>query len=121
MPRSLSSVTTAAWPQSTPACGLTGAVQTLSTPSPGASHARLVGAAGRSTGWLLAHWRAMDGHPEALVDLGAIRSNVTAIVQHVGGAQVMAVVKSDGYGHGMIETARAALLGGATWLGVGHV
>jgi alanine racemase len=33
----------------------------------------------------------------------------------------MAVVKSDGYGHGMIPTATAALAGGATWLGVGHV
>ncbi len=33
----------------------------------------------------------------------------------------MAVVKSDGYGHGMVRTAAAALAGGATWLGVGQV
>jgi alanine racemase len=33
----------------------------------------------------------------------------------------MAVVKSDGYGHGLIPTALAALAGGATWLGVGHI
>ena len=63
----------------------------------------------------------MDGHSEAVVDLGAIRSNVAAIAQHVGNAQVMAVVKSDGYGHGLLETATAALAGGAAWLGVGHV
>ncbi len=43
------------------------------------------------------------------------------MAQHVGNAQVMAVVKSDGYGHGLLETAAAALAGGAAWLGVGHV
>ena len=64
---------------------------------------------------------AMDGHPEALIDLGAIKDNVAALARHVGGAQVMAVVKSDGYGHGMIPAAAAALDGGATWLGVVHV
>jgi alanine racemase len=62
----------------------------------------------------------MDGHPEAIVDLSAIRLNVAAMAQHVGKAAVMAVVKSDGYGHGMIPTALAALRGGAAWLGVGH-
>lgn len=62
-------------------------------------------------------WR-MDGHPEALVDLDAIQANVAAVRSHVGSAQVMAVVKSDGYGHGMLPSARAALAGGATWLGV---
>ncbi len=63
----------------------------------------------------------MDGHPEALVDLDAIQANVAALRQHVGSAQVMAVVKSDGYGHGMLASARAALAGGAAWLGVVHV
>jgi len=60
----------------------------------------------------------MDGHPEALVDLDAIQANVAAVRSHVGSAQVMAIVKSDGYGHGMLPSARAALAGGATWLGV---
>jgi alanine racemase len=60
----------------------------------------------------------MDGHPEALIDTDAIRSNVSALVKHVGGAQLMAVVKSDGYGHGMVQSATAALAGGAHWLGV---
>src|SRR5215475_12250639 len=63
----------------------------------------------------------MDGHPEALIDLDAIQANVSALCKHVGGAQVMAVVKSDGYGHGMLETARSAVAGGATWLGVVHL
>jgi alanine racemase len=63
----------------------------------------------------------MDGQPEALIDLAAITANVTALSRHVGAAQVMAVVKSDAYGHGMLPTARAALAGGATWLGVVQV
>ncbi len=54
----------------------------------------------------------------ARIDLAAIRSNVAALKQHVGDPAVMAVVKADGYGHGMVESARAALAGGATWLGV---
>jgi alanine racemase len=63
----------------------------------------------------------MDGHPEALIELGAIKDNAAALTRHVGGAQVMAVVKADAYGHGMIPAAAAALDGGATWLGVVHV
>jgi alanine racemase len=63
----------------------------------------------------------MDGHPEAVVDLDAIQANVAALNRHVGAAQVMAVVKSDAYGHGMLASARAAMSGGATWLGVVHV
>jgi alanine racemase len=63
----------------------------------------------------------MDGHPEALIDLDAITANARALAAHVGGAAVMAVVKSDGYGHGMLPTATAALAGGASWLGVVQV
>jgi alanine racemase len=54
---------------------------------------------------------------EALVDLGAVTGNVAALCELVRGSQVMAVVKADGYGHGMVPAARAALAGGATWLG----
>ena len=63
----------------------------------------------------------MDGQSEALVDLSAIRSNVGLMNDHVGSAGVMAVVKSDGYGCGLVPTSTAALAGGATWLGVGHI
>ncbi|HEY0640670.1 MAG TPA: alanine racemase [Pseudonocardiaceae bacterium] len=57
---------------------------------------------------------------EAVVDLSAIRHNVALLTEHAaaGGAATMAVVKADGYGHGAVESARAALAGGATWLGV---
>lgn len=51
------------------------------------------------------------------VDLDAIRANVARLREGTS-AEVMAVVKADGYGHGMVPAARAALLGGATWLGV---
>jgi alanine racemase len=54
---------------------------------------------------------------EVRVDLDAIRRNV-ARLRHGTSAAVMAVVKGDGYGHGMVQAARAALAGGATWLGV---
>jgi alanine racemase len=54
---------------------------------------------------------------EARVDLGAIRDNV-ATLRAGTSAEVMAVVKADGYGHGLLPAARAALAGGASWLGV---
>lgn len=57
---------------------------------------------------------------EAAVDLGAIRQNVALLsgLARESGAQAMAVVKADGYGHGAVEVGRAALAAGATWLGV---
>lgn len=63
-----------------------------------------------------------SGHPplraEVVVDLDAISANVAALRRHVDGRAVMAVVKADGYGHGMVQAARAARRGGAAWLGV---
>src|SRR6478609_803023 len=57
----------------------------------------------------------------AVIDLGAIRSNVGVLREAAPTAQVMAVVKADGYGHGLVPSARAAIDGGATWLGVALV
>src|SRR6266511_390366 len=54
---------------------------------------------------------------EVRIDLDAVRDNV-ATLRASTTAEVMAVVKGDGYGHGMLPSARAALAGGATWLGV---
>jgi alanine racemase len=54
---------------------------------------------------------------EIRVDLDAITANVARLRAGTA-AEVMAVVKADGYGHGMLPAARAALAGGATWLGV---
>jgi alanine racemase len=58
---------------------------------------------------------------EAVVDLGAIQHNVRVLREHAGSAQVMAVVKADGYGHGAVEVARAALAAGAAELGVATI
>jgi alanine racemase len=63
----------------------------------------------------------MDGQSEAIIDLAAITSNVARMADYVRPAHVMAVVKSDGYGHGALQTAAAAVAGGATWLGVSHI
>jgi alanine racemase len=54
----------------------------------------------------------------ARIDLDALRANVAALRAKAPGAAFMAVVKADGYGHGMVPCARAALQAGATWLGV---
>ena len=55
------------------------------------------------------------------VDLSAITDNVRALCDLVAPARVCAVVKANGYGHGAIESARAALAGGAEWLAVAFV
>ncbi len=57
----------------------------------------------------------------AEVDLTAITHNATVLHQHAKTSQLMAVVKADGYGHGAVPVAMAALAGGATWLGVAMV
>lgn len=62
------------------------------------------------------------GYPaRAVVDLSAIRDNVRALRATAPTAQLMAVVKADAYGHGLLPSARAALAGGATWLGTAQV
>lgn len=53
----------------------------------------------------------------AAIDLTALRSNVRALKARASGAQLMAVVKSDGYGHGAVRCAAAAREAGAEWLG----
>lgn len=53
------------------------------------------------------------------ISLDAIADNVQEVLSHLRpGVQAMAVVKADGYGHGALEVARAALGAGATWLGL---
>lgn len=54
----------------------------------------------------------------AEIDTDALASNAAVIATLVRPAAVMAMVKSNGYGHGMAIAARAALEGGASWLGV---
>lgn len=57
---------------------------------------------------------------EALIDVGAIEEN-TRHMRRLTGVDVMAVVKAEGYGHGAVRSAAAALAGGATRLGVTDV
>ncbi|WP_370745846.1 alanine racemase [Mycolicibacterium brumae] len=66
----------------------------------------------------LGHSTAPSVTPTALVDLDAIAANVATLREFAGSAQVMAVVKADGYGHGAAAVARAALAAGAAELGV---
>ena len=56
------------------------------------------------------------------VDTTAIRRNAEAVRRFVGaGVRVMAIVKADGYGHGAVPVAEAALAGGVSHLGVASV
>lgn len=70
--------------------------------------------------------RALSAYPgQVIVDLKALRDNMRTLVTRVSqdlqpgqnAPEVMGVVKADGYGHGLIPSALAALAGGATWLG----
>jgi len=57
---------------------------------------------------------------EATIDVGAIESNVRHL-RRLTGCEVIAVVKADGYGHGAVRSAAAALAGGASRLGVADI
>lgn len=59
----------------------------------------------------------MTNRAEAVINLSAIKSNV-ATLKAKAGVDLMAVVKADAYGHGLVPVAKAAIDGGATWLGV---
>ena len=55
------------------------------------------------------------------VNLDAITHNVKTVKAIAGVSEFMAVVKADGYSQGALQTARAALAGGATQLGVATI
>jgi len=59
----------------------------------------------------------MSDRAEFLIDLSALASNVSKVKKQCG-VDLMAVVKADAYGHGLVRVASAALKGGASWLGV---
>ena len=58
---------------------------------------------------------------EAVIDCAAITANVETLRAMSPTAQLMAVVKADGYGHGAAASAGAARAGGADWLGVASI
>src|SRR6478752_1185109 len=53
---------------------------------------------------------------EITIDLGAIRHNARRLLEALSGAELWAVVKANGYGHGARDVARAALGAGASTL-----
>ena len=55
------------------------------------------------------------------IDLAAVRHNAGVLRAAVAPAGLCAVVKADGYGHGAVSVARAAVEGGASWLAVALV
>lgn len=57
----------------------------------------------------------------ANIDLGALRHNVGTLHGYAPQSQLMAIVKANAYGHGLLPCAWAALAGGANWLGVAQV
>jgi alanine racemase len=61
--------------------------------------------------------QGLDSRAEVVVDLDAIAANTAALRTRVD-RPLMAVVKADAYGHGLVPAARAALAGGADALGV---
>lgn len=66
--------------------------------------------------------RPSPGSPgTAYIDLLAIEANVAVLREHAPGAQLLAVVKADAYGHGLLPCARAARRGGASWLGTAQL
>ncbi|WP_418062272.1 alanine racemase [Pimelobacter simplex] len=60
------------------------------------------------------------GPAEIVVDLAAVRANAR-LLRATAGVPLIAVVKADGYGHGMVACARAAQEGGAEWLAAATV
>lgn len=58
---------------------------------------------------------------EITIDLGALRRNARTLLRVLGGAELWAVVKADGYGHGAVDAAGAALGSGATGICVATI
>ena len=58
-------------------------------------------------------------YPIRTIDLAVLRSNVRLLKESLpDGTRLMAVVKADAYGHGIVPAARNALRAGASWLAV---
>jgi len=62
-----------------------------------------------------------EARSTAVIDLQALRHNAARLARAAGGAEIMAVVKANGYGHGAVDCAYAAIDGGAGSLAVASV
>lgn len=54
------------------------------------------------------------------IDLAIIRSNLR-LMEKIAGKPIMPIVKANAYGHGLVETSKAAVEAGANWLGVARI
>ncbi|MDT7784775.1 MAG: alanine racemase [Pseudonocardiales bacterium] len=68
-------------------------------------------------GALVTSIRQASAEPSLTIDLSAVAANTRRFVELTRG-EVMAVVKADGFGHGLGDAARTAVAAGATWIGV---
>lgn len=60
----------------------------------------------------------LDNRCWALIDLDIIQQNVKSLLRRIPNtSDLMAVVKADGYGHGILPVAQACVQAGAKWLG----
>ncbi|KUK92150.1 MAG: Alanine racemase, partial [Anaerolineaceae bacterium 46_22] len=67
--------------------------------------------------------QAMDTKPYSTwleIDLGAIKNNIKQL-KAMTGTRLMAVIKANAYGHGVLTVAKAAEQAGASWLGVARM
>lgn len=55
-------------------------------------------------------------HVTADIDLGRLSRNVETLKRKINGPALMAIVKANAYGHGLVQSAQAAKRGGADWL-----
>lgn len=86
------------------------------------SHSRVCAQAGVPLSATFGTLEGVTDFPgQVRIDLEAIARNVATLVAAAPSSAVMAVVKADGYGHGARQAARAAVRGGASWLGVAQV
>ena len=72
----------------------------------------------QNQGWRQVRLRRLGRPTWVEIDLEAIAHNVRTIVARVAPAEVMAILKADGYGHGAQRIAHTAINNGAKWLGV---
>ncbi len=59
----------------------------------------------------------MEHRAEARIDISSLASNIS-LLKSIAGVDLLAVVKADAYGHGLVEVGLAAEKSGANWLGV---
>ncbi len=55
------------------------------------------------------------------IDLAALRHNLSVVREQIGNAQLLAMVKADAYGHGLVRVAQTLMEEGVQWLGVARL